>query len=100
MIKFSIYGEYFGGNWPEGESKVKSVQKGISYTPNHEFMAFDIKIFTSETAFWVDVIDIPKLLKDNMMSVPVYAKGTFNEIYEIETKIDSTIPELLGLPKI
>ncbi len=46
-------------------------------------MAFDIKIFTAETAFWVDVIDIPKLLKENLKSVPVYAKGTFNEVYEI-----------------
>ena len=62
-------------------------------------MAFDIRIFTDKTAFWVDVIDIPKLLKDNLKSVPVYAKGTFNEVYDIETKIDSTIPELLGLNK-
>lgn len=46
-------------------------------------MAFDIKIFTDKTAFWVDVIDIPKLLKDNLKSVPVYAKGTFNEVYDI-----------------
>jgi hypothetical protein len=63
-------------------------------------MAFDIKIYTPEKVFWVDVTDIPKLLKDNLMSIPIYAKGTFDEIYEIETKIDSTIPELLGLPKI
>ena len=34
------------------------------------------------------------------MSIPIYARGTFNEIYEIETKIDSTIPQLLGLNKI
>ena len=46
MIKFAIYGEYFGGNWPEVQGKVKAVQKGIYYTPSHEFMAFDIKIFT------------------------------------------------------
>ena len=75
MIKFAIYGQYFGGNWPNHTGKVKAVQKGIYYTPDHQFMAFDIKIFTEETAFWVDVIDIPKLLKDNMKSVPVYAKG-------------------------
>ena len=77
MIKFAIYGEYFGGNWPEGQGKAKAVQKGIYYTPSHEFMAFDIKIFTPESAFWVDVLDIPKLLKENLKSVPVYAKGTF-----------------------
>jgi len=40
-------------------------------------MAFDIKIFTEKTAFWVDVTDIPKCLKDNIKCVPIYARGTF-----------------------
>lgn len=39
MIKFSIYGEYFGGNWPVNHPNFvkgpKSVQKGIYYTPEH-----------------------------------------------------------------
>ena len=63
MVRYVIYGEYFGGNWPEGQGKAKAVQKGIYYTPDHEFMAFDIKIFTPEKIFWVDVTDIPTLLK-------------------------------------
>lgn len=98
MLKFSIYGEYFGGNWPEGEQKLKPVQKGIYYTPKHEFMAFDIKI-TDKYTHWVDVSDIPKYLKDLIKSVPIYARGTFAEMFAIDTKIDSTVPELLGLEK-
>lgn len=39
MIKFSIYGEYFGGNWPANHPSFvkgpKAVQKGICYTPQH-----------------------------------------------------------------
>jgi hypothetical protein len=40
LIKFSIYGEYFGGNWPAKhvdfvKTAAKAVQKGISYTPHH-----------------------------------------------------------------
>lgn len=40
MIKFSIYGEYFGGNWPlEHPNAIKGgpkqVQKGVCYTPEH-----------------------------------------------------------------
>ena len=39
MIKFAVYGEYFGGNWPEKDPNFvkgpKAVQKGVYYTPNH-----------------------------------------------------------------
>jgi hypothetical protein len=47
VLKFAIYGEYFGGNWPAGHPQAvkgspKMVQKGVYYTPNHEFFAFDI----------------------------------------------------------
>lgn len=63
-------------------------------------MAFDIFIVTEHTAYWADVYDIPKLLKDNIKSVPVYMKGTFDEVFNVNTEIDSTIPEILGLPKL
>ena len=39
MIKFAIYGEYFGGLWPEKDPNyvkgAKAVQKGVYYTPNN-----------------------------------------------------------------
>lgn len=63
-------------------------------------MAFDIKIITDKTTFWVDVYDIPKCLKDNLKSVPVFARGTFDQMLGLEAKIDSTIPGLLGLEKV
>lgn len=104
MIKFSIYGEYFGGNWPVEDANYikggpKSVQKGVYYTPNHEFFAFDICVVAEDKNYWVDVLDIPKLLKDYIPHVPVYTKGTFDEVFNMDIVIDSTIPELLGLPK-
>lgn len=34
------------------------------------------------------------------MSVPIYAKGTFDEVLKTDIKIDSTIPELLGLKRV
>ena len=55
-------------------------------------MVFDIKITTDNSVFWADVTDIPALLNGKMMHVPIYAKGTFEEVYAIETVIDSTIP--------
>ena len=35
-----------------------------------------------------------------MMHVPVYCKGTFDETFDVNIRIDSTIPELLGLDKL
>ncbi len=55
-------------------------------------MAFDIRISTDKTSFWVDVTDIPKCLGDNLRSVPIYARGSFDDMYNINAKIDSTIP--------
>lgn len=83
LLKFSIYGEYFGGNWPADhpaniKNGPKQVQKGVYYTPHHEFYAFDIYIVASDKIYWADVLDIPKMLKDYIPSVPVYAKGTFD----------------------
>jgi hypothetical protein len=83
LLKYAIYGEYFGGFWPVDHPnyikiKPKAVQQGISYSPNHEFVAFDVFIVSSDRVYWADVFDIPKLLKDNIRTVPVYTKGTFD----------------------
>ena len=76
------------------------MQPGISYSPEHDFMAFDILVFNKDYPKWVDVIDIPKYLEKDVKSVPVYSKGTFDEVFGVNINIDSTIPELLGLPKL
>jgi len=77
-----------------------SVQAGVYYTPHHEFFAFDIFLVTTEKAYWVDVTDISGFLKNWIPTVPIFAKGSFEEIFNLDTKFDSTIPELLGLPKL
>jgi hypothetical protein len=63
-------------------------------------MAFDIKIVTKDRNYWVNVTDIQKILKNIIVTVPIYAQGTFAQMMDINTKIDSTIPELLGLDKL
>lgn len=40
VLKFAIYGEYFGGNWPVNHPQgvkngSKCVQKGVYYTPKN-----------------------------------------------------------------
>lgn len=46
------------------------------------------------------MLDIPILLGNIIPTVPVYTRGTFDEVFAVNTEIDSTIPELLGLPKL
>lgn len=57
---YTLYGEYFGGNWIEKtESKAKPVQTGIKYTPNHEYLVFDANIQTTDgLSLWVDALDL------------------------------------------
>lgn len=45
-------------------------------------------------------MDIEKSVGNFVPTVPIYAKGPFEQVYEVNTKIDSTIPELLGLKKV
>lgn len=63
-------------------------------------MAFDIKVTSPNAIFWIDAIDIEKFLDSKIMHVPIFAKGTFEELIQIDTVFDSTIPELLGLQRI
>ena len=77
------------------------MQTGITYTPNHEFLVFDANIKTNdEQDFWIDSLDLEKYVGKFLATVPIYLKGSFEEIYGVNTKIDSTIPELLHLKKV
>lgn len=57
-------------------------------------------MITDSHSYWVDVLDIPKLLKENIRHIPVHVQGTFDEVFNMNTVIDSTIPPMLGLPKL
>jgi hypothetical protein len=63
-------------------------------------MAFDIKVTSPNSIFWIDAIEIERFLDSKIMHVPIFAKGTFEEVTKIDSVFDSTIPELLGLERI
>ena len=48
----SVFGEMFGGMYPhdsvKAAHKVSLIQKGVCYTPEHEFYGFDIYLFTED----------------------------------------------------
>lgn len=96
---FVIYGEIFGGSYeglksPEGVSKV---QRGVNYSPDVEFMAFDVvhngELLTVEKANnLLDTYSIPR--------VPQLMVGSLGECLEHPNDYNSKVPSLLGLPEL
>lgn len=94
-----VYGELFGGQYP-GFLQTKPVQKEILYCPKVNFAGMDVKIngrFTSKTECnkWLQMAEI--------LFIPSLFVGTKEEAFAFSQENydrSSTIPALLGLPKI
>lgn len=97
-----IFGELFGGSYPhpfiKANRELKSVQKGIYYSPNLHFYAFDIMINDK-------YIDYDKVINIFQMNEILYAEplATY-ESYEEATKypiyFNTKIPNKFNLPEI
>lgn len=88
-----VYGEWFGGYFPGHKNKnAARVQKGIAYTPDNEFYAFDMVI---------DGQLVPKELfveycRDKFFIAESIFEGTLDECLKYPNSFPSTIPERLG----
>ncbi|MEW5859631.1 MAG: RNA ligase family protein [Cyanobacteriota bacterium] len=104
----SVYGELFGGEYPHSDvaavPNVQAVQTGIYYSPKIEFCAFDIAVEENSRAAKRDYIDYEKALKIFQQVGMLRAESLFTGKYEQalgqNIEFDSTIPALLGLPKL
>ncbi|MBD1834379.1 RNA ligase [Cyanobacteria bacterium FACHB-472] len=104
----SVYGELFGGEYPHPDvaavPNVQAVQTGIYYSPKIEFCAFDIAVEENSKTAKRDYIDYDKALKIFQQVEILGAKPLFIGKYEQAVaqniEFDSTIPALLGLPKL
>lgn len=90
----SIYGEIYGGNYPGIKTDVSQVQKGVLYSPNIEFIAFDMKVdgkYLSyhEFAGVMERYNIP-------YSRPIFY-GSLDECLEYPNTYNSLIPLMHGL---
>ena len=103
--QISVFGEMFGGLYPhdgvQKERKVSLIQKGVCYTPGHEFYGFDIYLFTDDKGWYLPVDEVNELFEANSF---FYAKtlfrGTLNECLIYPNAFHSKIAEWLGLPAI
>jgi Rnl2 family RNA ligase len=105
LLKIIIYGELFGGSFPHpdvpGNNAVKAVQTGVYYSPNLCFCAFDIAVETASAKLYLPYDQCVKLWEKHQI---FYAKplliGSLTKALNFNTRIDSTIPEALGLPRL
>jgi Rnl2 family RNA ligase len=100
-----IFGELIGGIYPHKETEDLGnlhVQKGVYYTPDYEFYAFDILTVDSEgKETWMDYEYAMKYFEtfNFFYSKPLF-KGTLEECFKNELKFNSTIPKELNLPEL
>lgn len=107
-FRVSVYGELFAGEYPHPDvpvnPNVQAVQTGIYYSPEIEFCAFDIAVEENYRTAKRDYIDYEKTLKlfqqvEMLAAKPLFV-GKYEQALAQKIEFDSTIPALLGLPKL
>lgn len=99
--EISVYGELFGGAYPHSDvPKIQTsrVQKGVFYSNDVEFIAFDIK---TRSGSYLPTVTARRYL--NFCGIPVTEAlftGSLEECLAYPNEFQTTIPDLHGLPPI
>ncbi|WP_372366917.1 RNA ligase family protein [Candidatus Uabimicrobium sp. HlEnr_7] len=99
-----VYGELFGGQYPHSNVKslgLSPIQTGVYYSPDVEFLIFDIAYVAEGKRKYIDYCSLVEKCRsvDMPYSQSLY-KGAYDKAMAFEHKFITTIPEILGLPKI
>ncbi|MDI9312363.1 MAG: RNA ligase family protein [Limnohabitans sp.] len=98
----TVFGELFGGHYnhpevPTVQGAIK-VQKGIDYSPENDFYAFDIKV---DNSHYMNVELANKLFeKTGFFYAKTLFKGSLTDCLKYPNDFNSLIPEWLGLPAL
>jgi len=100
-----VYGEMFGGKYPHPDvkncSKVMNIQKGVFYSPIHEFYGFDIYVSGEERGRYLSVDEANMFFEEgNFLYAKTLFKGTLDECLKYPNDFQSLIAGWLGLPDI
>lgn len=102
LDQLTIFGEVIGGSYPHPEvkrnPKALKVQKGIFYSPDNVFFAFDIVI---NARHYLDADKAIELFeKHGLLHAPILFKGSLDACLNHPNDFDSKVPAQLGLPEI
>lgn len=103
MTSIAVYGELFGGAYPHpdvvAQPGFKPIQKDIWYSPEYDFYAFDIYVFTKSGGFFLPVPEANALFSTAGF---LYARSLFvgplEDCLAYPAAFQTTIPPELELP--
>ena len=101
----NVFGEMFGGTYPHKDvqpnRKLTIIQKGVCYTPEHEFYGFDIYVINDEGGRFLPVDEVNELFgKHGFFYARTLFRGSLIECLKYPNAFESKIAEWLGLPTI
>ena len=103
----SIYGEIFGGEYPHPDVKpnrsVKAVQTGIYYSPNIEFIVFDIAYLNkNRERKYIDYEELKQICTqvNILYTRALFIIGKYREAFAYNIEFTTTIPASLKLPPL
>lgn len=101
----SVFGEMFGGRYAHAgvpaEKGVTLIQKGVNYTPGHEFYGFDIYIFEGEDGCFLPVDEVNAIFEaEGFFYAKTLFRGSLEECLKYPNAFQSKISQWLGLPDI
>ena len=102
VSQVTIFGEVIGGSYPHKEvnknNMALKVQKGVFYSPNNEFYAFDIQI---NCELYLDLEYVNSLFeKHELFHAKTLFEGSLDDCLNYPNLFPTTIPSLLGYPAI
>ena len=105
VTQISVFGEMFGGLYPHNginaKRNVSLIQKGVCYTPEHEFYGFDIYLFEGKASRFLSVDDVNDLFEtEGFFYAKTLFRGTLTDCLKQSNAFQSKIAEWLGLPAI
>lgn len=102
--KIIVFGELFGGVYPNMKTKFKQIQAGIYYSPNIHFIAFDIYIEydNSNISNYLDFATSIQYLKNAKLLYvePLAIFSSYEKACFYKLGFNTTIPAKLGLPEL
>lgn len=106
VTTIQVFGELFGGFYPNYKSSIPSVQKYIWYNPIIDYLVFDIKINErtndSHGSWYLSQDEIDKYMANlpKLKGVPVISRGKLTDIIQPEINFVTTIPALYNLEPV
>ena len=105
IVALTLFGEMFGGQYPHTDVKIDKkamlIQKGVHYSPYHEFYAFDMYLTTETSGHFLPVDSINEFFgSGGFFYARSLFRGSFYDCTHYPNDSQSRIAEWLGLPPI